>query len=146
MRDLAERKINVLVQEFLPEADHDLRCFVVGGRVVASMERKARDGFRANLHAGSSARPLEASPQLRDLASRAAAAVGLDLAGVDLVRTKRGFLVLEVNPSPGLEGIESVTGVDVAAAVAELAIERLAARGPDRIPDTASVVSLKGDH
>ncbi len=108
-----------LVQEFIPEADGaDLRCFVVGNKVVAAMKRQAPIGdFRSNLHRGGSAQAAKATRAEQDAAIRAARVLGLGVAGVDLVRSHRGPLVLEVNASPGLEGIESVSGVDVAAEI-----------------------------
>ena len=108
---------NFLVQEFIAEAKGaDLRCFVVGGQVVAAMRRQAPEGdFRSNLHRGGSARPVRASEDEQATAVRAAAVLGLGVAGVDLIRSNRGPLVLEVNSSPGLEGIEAATGVDIAA-------------------------------
>ncbi len=113
---------NFLVQEFIAEAKGcDLRCFVVGGKVVAAMQREASPGdFRANLHRGGSAVQIKPSAAERQIAVRAAAALGLGVAGVDLLRSERGPLVLEVNASPGLEGIEATTGVDVAGAIVEL--------------------------
>jgi ribosomal protein S6--L-glutamate ligase len=110
---------NFLVQEFVREAEgRDIRCFVVGDRVVAAMQRVARDGdFRANLHRGGHGDPVELSAAEREVAVRATAVLGLGIAGVDLLRSARGPLLLEVNASPGLEGIESVTGMDVADAV-----------------------------
>ncbi|MCR6701279.1 MAG: 30S ribosomal protein S6--L-glutamate ligase [Dokdonella sp.] len=110
---------NFLVQEFIAEAGGaDLRCFVVGGKIVAAMRRQAPEGeFRANLHRGGSATAVTLSPDERRTALKAARAIGLDVAGVDLLRSQRGPLVLEVNASPGLEGIEAATGVDVAASV-----------------------------
>jgi len=113
---------NFLVQEFIAEAKGcDLRCFVVGGKVVAAMQREASAGdFRANLHRGGSAAAVKLSAAERRVAVQAAAAMGLDIAGVDLLRSDRGPLVLEVNASPGLEGIEAATGVDVAGAIIEL--------------------------
>ncbi|MGH8126681.1 MAG: 30S ribosomal protein S6--L-glutamate ligase, partial [Rhodanobacteraceae bacterium] len=110
---------NFLVQEFVREADGcDVRCFVVGDRVVAAMQRKAVDGdFRANLHRGGTGSPVRLGTPERRIALHAARVLGLGIAGVDLVRSARGPLVLEVNASPGLEGIETVTGVDVAEAV-----------------------------
>ncbi len=110
---------NFLVQEFVREAGGaDVRCFVVGDRVVAAMKRQGREGeFRSNLHRGGSAGPVELSAEERDTAVRAAAAVGLGIAGVDLLRSRRGPLVVEVNASPGLEGIENATGIDVAGAI-----------------------------
>ncbi|HZX77199.1 30S ribosomal protein S6--L-glutamate ligase [Lysobacter sp.] len=110
---------NFLVQEFIEEArGADLRCFVVGGRVVATMKRQApRGDFRSNLHRGGTAKGVRASVEEEEVAIRAARVLGLGIAGVDLIRSKRGPLVLEVNASPGLEGIEDATGVDVAGEV-----------------------------
>ncbi len=110
---------NFLVQEFIAEAKGaDLRCFVVGGEVVATMRRQAPKGdFRSNLHRGGSAKPVRASEDEQATAVRAAAVLGLGVAGVDLIRSRRGPLVLEVNSSPGLEGIEAATGVDIAARI-----------------------------
>lgn len=112
---------NFLVQEFIAEAKGaDLRCFVVGDRVVAAMRRVAPKGdFRSNLHRGGTARPVRPTRAEVSTAVRAAQILGLGVAGVDLIRSKRGPLVLEVNSSPGLEGIEEATGVDVAGAVIE---------------------------
>ena len=112
---------NFLVQEFIAEAKGaDLRCFVVGDRVVAAMRRQAPQGdFRSNLHRGGSARKVRPTRAEAETAVRAAQILGLGVAGVDLIRSDRGPLVLEVNSSPGLEGIETVTGVDVAGAVIE---------------------------
>ncbi|HEX8776695.1 MAG TPA: 30S ribosomal protein S6--L-glutamate ligase [Rhodanobacter sp.] len=113
---------NFLVQEFIAEAKGcDLRCFVVGGKVVAAMQREASAGdFRANLHRGGSAVAVKLSAAEKRIAVHAAEALGLGVAGVDLLRSDRGPLVLEVNASPGLEGIEAATGVDVAGAIIEL--------------------------
>jgi ribosomal protein S6--L-glutamate ligase len=110
---------NFLVQEFVREANgRDVRCFVVGGKVVAAMERAAVEGdFRANLHRGGTGSPVKLGAEERRTALRAAKVLGLGIAGVDLLRSERGPLLLEVNASPGLEGIEKVTGVDVADAV-----------------------------
>lgn len=112
---------NFIVQEFIREADGaDLRCFVVGDQVVAAMQRRAPEGdFRANIHRGGSAHAVALSAQEIDTAVRAARVMGLGVAGVDLLRSARGPLVLEVNSSPGLEGIEDASGVDVAGAVVE---------------------------
>jgi len=106
---------NFLVQEFIAEAKgSDLRCFVVGKKVIAAMQREASPGdFRANLHRGGSAAKATLSAEEKRIAIRAAGALGLGIAGVDLLRSKRGPLLLEVNASPGLEGIETATGVDV---------------------------------
>ena len=110
---------NFLVQEYIGEAKGaDLRCFVVGGRVVAAMRRQAPKGdFRSNLHRGGKARAVAATAAEQDTAVRAARLLGLGVCGVDLIRSKRGPLILEVNASPGLEGIEGATGVDIAAAI-----------------------------
>jgi ribosomal protein S6--L-glutamate ligase len=117
-RDLDEY---FLVQEFIKEAEGaDIRCFVVGGKVVASMMRKAKIGdFRSNLHRGGSATAVKLTPEERKTATRAADAMGLNVSGVDILRSKHGPLVIEVNSSPGLEGIEKYTGKDVAASVIE---------------------------
>ncbi len=116
---------NFLVQEFIREAKGaDLRCFVVGGRVVAAMQRQAPEGdFRANLHRGGTAIPVILTPQESEISLHAARVMGLGVAGVDLLRSSRGPLVLEVNSSPGLEGIEAATGVDVAGAIIEQVTE-----------------------
>jgi len=108
---------NFLVQEFIAEANgSDLRCFVVGNKVVAAMQRDATPGeFRANLHRGGTASKATLSEQEKRIAVRAAQALGLGIAGVDLLRSDRGPLLLEVNASPGLEGIEAASGVDVSA-------------------------------
>lgn len=110
---------NLLVQQFIREADgKDLRCFVIGNKVVASIERKAAPGeFRANLHQGGSASVVKITPEERALAVKAARVLGLTVAGVDIIRSKNGPLLLEVNSSPGLEGIESATGKDIAGMV-----------------------------
>lgn len=114
-------KAHFLMQEFIREAKgSDLRAFVVGGKVVAAMRRQAREGeFRSNLHRGGSALRVKLSREERSAAIRAAATMGLGVAGVDLLRSDRGPLVLEVNSSPGLEGIEAASGIDVAGVVME---------------------------
>lgn len=108
-----------VVQEFIAEAEGaDLRCFVVGDEVVASMRRQAPEGdFRSNLHRGGTALRVDATDEEKSVAIRAAQVLGLGVAGVDLIRSQRGPLVLEVNSTPGLEGIEGVCGVDVAGAI-----------------------------
>ena len=117
---------NFLVQEFVAEAKGaDLRCFVVGERVVAAMRRQAAAGeFRSNLHRGGRASAVKLTPVEIETALKAARTMGLDVAGVDLVRSRRGPLVLEVNSSPGLEGIESATGVDVAGEIVDFVAAR----------------------
>jgi len=109
-------RANLLVQEFIKEADgKDLRCFVIDGKVVASIERTAAPGeFRANIHQGGSASIVKITPRERSLAIKAAKTLGLKVAGVDIIRSKNGPLLLEVNSSPGLEGIETATGKDIA--------------------------------
>lgn len=116
---------NILVQEFIKEADGaDIRCVVVGGKVVASMKRQAAKGeFRSNLHRGGSAEKVKISKQERTVAIAAAKAMGLNVAGVDLLRSNHGPVVMEVNSSPGLEGIEQSSKTDVAGTIIEF-IER----------------------
>jgi ribosomal protein S6--L-glutamate ligase len=113
-------KVNIMVQEYIKEAEGaDLRCFVVGDKVVAAMMRQSRstEEFRSNLHRGGVATPIEITEEERKMAIHAAQIIGLNVAGVDIVRSVRGPLVIEVNASPGLEGIEKTTGVDVAGAI-----------------------------
>ncbi len=114
-------KANILVQEFIEEAGGaDIRCLVVGGKVVAAMRRQAPDGeFRSNLHRGGSASLVKISKEERATAVSAAKILGLSVAGVDLLRSERGPLVMEVNSSPGLEGIEAASGKDVAGIIIE---------------------------
>jgi ribosomal protein S6--L-glutamate ligase len=106
---------NILVQEYIKEAQGaDIRCFVIGDKVVASMKRQGAEGeFRSNIHRGGKAEKIKLTPEERSTAVRAVKAMGLGVAGVDLLRSNHGALVLEVNSSPGLEGIEQATGVDV---------------------------------
>lgn len=107
---------NILVQEYIKEAGGaDIRCLVVGGKVIAAMKRQAAPGeFRSNLHRGGSASIVRLSPDERKTAVDAAKTMGLNMAGVDILRSNNGPVVMEVNSSPGLEGIESATGKDVA--------------------------------
>lgn len=116
---------NVLLQEFIREASGtDIRAIVIDGEIVAAMERKARKGeFRSNLHRGASAKKVKLSPEESEAILKAAEIMGLGIAGVDLLRSRRGPLIMEVNASPGLEGIEATTGVDVAGLIIEY-IER----------------------
>jgi ribosomal protein S6--L-glutamate ligase len=109
-------KANILVQEFIKEAKGaDIRCFVIGGKVVASMKRQAKEGeFRSNLHQGGSATLIRITPEERATAVRAAKIMGLNVCGVDLLRSSHGPVVMEVNSSPGIEGIETATGKDIA--------------------------------
>ncbi|HEY4556149.1 MAG TPA: 30S ribosomal protein S6--L-glutamate ligase [Lysobacter sp.] len=131
---------NFLVQEFVAEAKGaDLRCFVVGGRVVAAMRRQAPKGeFRSNLHRGGKAKGVRASAVEKAVAVRAAEVLGLGIAGVDLIRSERGPLVLEVNASPGLEGIEQASGVDVAGSIVDYVSERLSQRSNERLAEAAA--------
>jgi ribosomal protein S6--L-glutamate ligase len=110
---------NILVQEFITEAKGmDIRCFVVGDKVIAAMKRQGAPGeFRSNLHRGGQASVAKLSPEERSTAVQSAKAMGLKVAGVDILRSKRGPVVMEVNSSPGLQGIESATSVDVAAEI-----------------------------
>lgn len=124
---------NILVQEFIKEAGgSDIRCFTIGEKVVAAMKRQGASGeFRSNLHRGGSAEKIKLTPEERSTAVRAAKIMGLKVAGVDLLRSNHGPVVMEVNSSPGLEGIEKATGVDVAGKIIEF-IEKNAARGKTR--------------
>lgn len=108
---------HILVQEYIKEAKgRDIRCFVVGDEVVAAIERRAKEGdFRSNLHRGGVATIASITPREREIALKAARTMGLDVAGVDILRADRGPLVMEVNASPGLEGVEKTTGIDIAA-------------------------------
>lgn len=112
-------KANILVQEFIKEAGGaDIRCFVVGEKVVAAMKRQGKEGeFRSNLHRGGSANLIRITPAERATAVRAAKTMGLNVCGVDLLRSNHGPVVMEVNSSPGLEGIESATGKDIASLI-----------------------------
>lgn len=111
-----EMNANFLVQEFIKEArGADIRCFIVGDKVVASMLRKAKEGeFRSNLHRGGIAETVKISPKERETAVKAARSLGLNVAGVDMLRSSTGPSIMEVNSSPGLEGIERTTSKDVA--------------------------------
>ncbi|MDJ1007119.1 MAG: 30S ribosomal protein S6--L-glutamate ligase [Paracoccaceae bacterium] len=107
---------NILVQEFIKEAGGtDIRAIVIGGRVVAAMKRTGAEGeFRSNLHRGGSAEVIRLSPEERSTAVRAAKSMGLNVCGVDMLRANHGAVVMEVNSSPGLEGVEKATGLDIA--------------------------------
>jgi ribosomal protein S6--L-glutamate ligase len=125
-----ELKANFLVQEYIKESGGtDIRCFVVGDKVVASMRRQAKEGeFRSNLHRGGTGNMAKITPEERSTAVRAARIMGLNVAGVDLLRSNHGPVVLEVNSSPGLEGIEKTTGKDVSGLIIEF-IEKNAKPG-----------------
>jgi ribosomal protein S6--L-glutamate ligase len=114
-------KANILIQEFIKEAGGaDIRCFVVGGKVVAAMKRQGKEGeFRSNLHRGGTATLVRLTPEERSTAVRASRIMGLNVCGVDILRSNHGPVVMEVNSSPGLEGIETATGKDVATMIIE---------------------------
>lgn len=123
-------KANILVQEYIKEAKgSDIRCIVVGGKVVATMMRQGPEGeFRSNIHRGGKASMVRITPEERSTASRAAKIMGLNVAGVDMLRSNHGPVVMEVNSSPGLEGIEKATGKDIAGLIVEF-IEKSARPG-----------------
>jgi ribosomal protein S6--L-glutamate ligase len=127
LEKVREHQQQILVQEFIGEADgSDVRVIVAGDRCVAAMERSAPTGeFRSNLHRGGTATVVTLDARMAQLAVQAAQVHGLKVAGVDLIRSDRGPLVLEVNSSPGLEGIEQATGVDVAGAIVSLLERKL---------------------
>ncbi len=124
---------NILVQEFVKEsAGADIRCFVIRDKVVAAMLRRAAPGeFRSNIHRGGQGEKIKLTPEERSTAVRAAKAMGLNVAGVDIMRSNHGAVVLEVNSSPGLEGIEKTTGRDVAGTIIEF-LEKNSAPGRTR--------------
>lgn len=121
---------NILVQQYIEEAKGaDIRCFVVGNKVIAAMKRQAKHGeFRSNLHRGGSATQIKLSAQERKTAIRAAQAMGLQVAGVDILQSSQGPVVMEVNSSPGLEGIEGTTQLDVAGAIIDYLLTQMAKR------------------
>lgn len=114
-------KANIMVQEYIKEAGGaDIRAFVIGDKVIAAMKRQAQAGeFRSNLHRGGTATLVKLKPAERQCAIKAAKTMGLNVAGVDILRSNRGPVVMEVNSSPGLEGIEAATGIDVAGKIIE---------------------------
>ena len=126
-------KASVLVQEYIREAGGaDIRCFVVGDKVVAAMKRQGAEGeFRSNIHRGGSASLIKITPEERSTAVRAANTMGLNVCGVDILRSNHGPVVMEVNSSPGLEGIEKATGKDIAGLIIEF-IEKNAVQGKTR--------------
>jgi ribosomal protein S6--L-glutamate ligase len=126
-------KANILVQEYIKEAGNaDIRCFVIGGKVMATMMRQGSESeFRSNIHRGGKATTIRITPEERSTAVRAAKIMGLNVAGVDMLRSNHGPVVMEVNSSPGLEGIEKTTGKDVAAQIIEF-IEKNAKPGKTR--------------
>jgi len=130
-------KVNILVQEYIKEAGGaDIRTIVVGGKVVAAMKRQGGEGeFRSNLHRGGAATKIKITPEERATAVRAAKIMGLHVSGVDMLRSNHGPVVMEVNSSPGLEGIEGATGLDVAGQIIEL-IEKTAKPGKTKTKGT----------
>jgi ribosomal protein S6--L-glutamate ligase len=124
---------NFMVQEFIKEAGGaDIRCFVIGDKVVAAMKRQGKEGdFRSNLHRGGTAKLIKITPEERSTAVRSANVMGLNVAGVDLLRSNHGPVVMEVNSSPGLEGIEHATGKDIASLIIEF-VEKNAKQGKTR--------------
>ena len=111
--------VNIMVQEFIREANGaDIRALVIGGEVAAAIKRVGRPGdFRANVHRGGSAMQVDLTTEERRIAVKAATALGLNVSGVDMIRSNRGPLVMEVNSSPGLEAIEGATGIDIASQI-----------------------------
>lgn len=132
---------NIMVQEFIKEAGGaDLRCFIVGGKVVAAMKRQGPEGeFRSNLHRGGSASLIKLTPEERSTAVRAAKIMGLEVCGVDLLRSNHGPVVMEVNSSPGLEGMEAASKKDVAGLIIEHLEKRV-----EELKDTAIRSRTKG--
>lgn len=124
-------EVNILVQEFIKESKgSDIRAFVVDGKIVGAMKRTAKEGeFRSNLHRGGSAALIKLSKDERQTALNAAKCLGLTVCGVDMLQSSRGPLVMEVNSSPGLEGIEKATGEDIASKIIEHMEKRLLTRG-----------------
>lgn len=131
---------NILVQEFIKEAKGaDIRAFVVGGRVVGAMKRQGLEGeFRSNLHRGGQGTPIKLNKNEKDTAIKAAKALGLSVAGVDMLQSERGPLVIEVNSSPGLEGIENATGQDIATKIIEFIENNIGAKS-QKNKDTVGV-------
>jgi ribosomal protein S6--L-glutamate ligase len=126
-------KASVLVQEYIKEAGGaDIRCLVVGDKVVAAMRRQGKEGeFRSNIHRGGTTSLIKITPEERSTAVRAASTMGLNVSGVDILRSNHGPVVMEVNSSPGLDGIEKATSKDIAGMIIEF-IERNAKQGRTR--------------
>lgn len=136
---------NIMVQEFIKEAGgSDIRCFVVDGKVVAAMKRQAAEGeFRSNLHRGGTASLVKLTPEERSTAIRAASIMGLNVCGVDLIRSNHGPVVMEVNSSPGLKGIEEVSGIDIASLIISF-IEKKVAATHESTPSSRTRTRGKG--
>jgi ribosomal protein S6--L-glutamate ligase len=127
MKDLGQE---ILLQEFIREAKgRDIRALVIGDHVVGAMRRKAQPGeFRANLHQGGEGKPIALSKEMAEVAVRAVRILGLELAGVDMLESKSGPKIMEVNSSPGFEGLERTTGLDIAGMIVDHALEFASAR------------------
>ncbi len=125
--------VNILVQQFIREAEAtDIRALVIGDKVVAAMKRQGPPGeFRSNLHRGGMGERVRITPEERAMAVTAARTLGLNVCGVDMIRSKQGPLVMELNSSPGIEGLEKASGVDVAGLMIEF-LERNAVNGTTR--------------
>lgn len=134
IKTFKQANMRILVQEFIREADgKDLRCFVVGGKIVGAMQRTAKPGeFRANLHQGGIAEKVTLTKEEKNMALQAAKVMGLDVCGVDLIRSSRGPLVLEINSSPGLKGVEEATGKDVASEIIKFIEKSLQTHKPSK--------------
>jgi ribosomal protein S6--L-glutamate ligase len=132
---------NILVQEYIEEAKgSDIRCIVIDGKVVAAFQRQGVEGeFRSNLHRGGSGTLIKLKKNEKEMAIKAAKALGLDIAGVDMLRSNRGPLILEVNSSPGLKGVEAATGIDVAGLIIEYIEKNANAGTPNRKKDNIGV-------
>jgi ribosomal protein S6--L-glutamate ligase len=141
-------KANIMVQEFIKEADgSDIRCFVVGDKVVAAMKRQAAEGeFRSNLHRGGSASLIRLTPEERSTAVRAAKIMGLNVCGVDMLRSNHGPVIMEVNSSPGLKGIEEASGKDIASMIIQFIEKRFETleTTKDKLPTTRTRTRGKG--
>ena len=123
-------KADILIQEFIKEAGgSDIRCFVIDGKVAAAMKRQGAPGeFRSNLHRGGSSSLIRITPEERSTAVRAARIMGLNVAGVDLLRSNHGPVIMEVNSSPGLEGIETSTGKDIAGMIIDFIVRKVSSQ------------------
>ncbi|AWM80396.1 30S ribosomal protein S6--L-glutamate ligase [Gammaproteobacteria bacterium ESL0073] len=128
LQSFMKLKHHMMVQEYIKEAEGaDIRCFVIGGKVIAAMKRQAEPGeFRSNLHCGGAAEHVKITPQERAIAIKATKVLGLQVAGVDILRSNRGPLVMEVNSSPGLEGIENIAQQDIASLIIQFLENRFA--------------------
>ena len=140
-------KANILVQEYIEEAKGaDIRCFVIGNRVVAAMKRQAREGeFRSNIHRGGKANLVKITPEERSTAVRSARIMGLSVAGVDILRSNHGPVVVEVNSTPGLEGIEKASGKDIAGLIIKFIEKSMTAKKKPK-PKKNIMSMVKNEH